>query len=73
MVSGYVVDFLFYVAVVGDCADEGRGTKANMVADLVKMTSLTKTDAAEVVATMVKYGKLVYDRSAKRYICTMNK
>lgn len=71
MVKGWAVDFLFWIGVVGNACDEGRGTTEEIVADLLRLTSLTDSEAREVIAEMEKAGKLVSEDG--KYRCTIPK
>ncbi len=59
--TGFVADFLFWVAVVGDHCDNGNATRYSIVAELKRQTSLNEDEANEVVSEMLKLGKLVDD------------
>jgi hypothetical protein len=65
----FALDAHFWVSLVGSVCDRGRGTRANLVRELERHSSLDLAEAGEVVDTMIARRKLVEDEGV--YRCTI--
>lgn len=54
----FYVDVSFWVATIGKETDRGDRTRGQVVAALVKVSSLSREQAAELVDTLVRAGKI---------------